>query len=209
MGAVYQARGLAGDYLLPRAAWAPHALQPIDSTVFVELAEGVDLRAGKAAVARVAEVQGAPAPQDRQEYVDAASEGANQLLGLVYVMLALAIVLALLGIGNTLSLSLHERTRELGLLRAVGQTRGQLRSMVRWESVILALLGTVSGLGLGVLFGWALVRSASTPAAGAFSLPPTQLLAVLAAGAAAGVLAALRPAHRAAKRHVLDAIATE
>jgi putative ABC transport system permease protein len=130
-------------------------------------------------------------------------------LSLVYVMLALAILIALMGIANTLSLSVHERTRELGLLRAVGQTRTQLRSMVRWESVIVALFGTTAGLGLGVLLGWALVRAASVTATGTFAAPLLQLGVVLAAGAVAGMLAGVRPARRAARLDLLTAIATE
>jgi len=167
----------------------------------------VELEAGKAAVQRVAGRYGGPPVQDREEYVEAATEGLDQLLGLVYVMLALAILIAVAGIANTLSLSVHERARELGLLRAVGQTRGQLRAMVRWESVIVAVFGTVGGLGLGVLFGWALVRTASQ--VGTFSVPLGQLAVVPVAGAVVGVLAGLRPARRAARIGVLEAIASE
>ena len=88
--------------------------------------------------------------------------GVDQFLVLVYLLLALAIVIAVIGIANTLALSVHERTRELGLLRAVGQTRPQVRSMVRWESVIIAVFGALGGLGLGVFLGWALVTAASS-----------------------------------------------
>jgi putative ABC transport system permease protein len=83
----------------------------------------------------------------------------NQMLNLVYGLLALALVIALIGIANTLALSVYERTRELGLLRAVGRTRGQLRSIVRSESVIISLLGAIEGLALGMLFGWAIVAA--------------------------------------------------
>ncbi|MGH9003738.1 MAG: ABC transporter permease, partial [Acidimicrobiia bacterium] len=110
---------------------------------------------------------------------------------------------------NTLSLSVHERTRELGLLRAVGETRGQLRSMVRWESVVIALFGTVGGVGLGIFLGWALVLAASSEGIASFSAPPGQMVTVLIAGAIVGVFAGLRPAARAAKLNVLAAIASE
>ncbi len=86
----------------------------------------------------------------------------NTILGLVYVMLALAIVIALMGIANTLSLSVYERTRELGLLRALGQTRAQTRGMIRWESVIIAVFGTLGGVILGTFLGWAVVRSSGS-----------------------------------------------
>ena len=117
-----------------------------------------------------------------------------------------------MGIANTLSLSIHERTRELGLLRAVGQTRRQLRSMVRWESVIVATFGAVGGIGLGVFLGWALVEAAgNTPGSviSEFVLPVARLAIVVVVGAIAGVLAGLRPARRAARLDVLGAIATE
>ena len=133
------------------------------------------------------------------------------MLGLVYVMLALAILIALMGIANTLSLSIHERTRELGLLRAVGATRAQLRSMVRWESVIIALFGTVGGLGVGPVprLG-AQVRGGRRARLGVFTAARRrQLVVVLVAGGVAGVLAAVRPARRAARLDVLAAIATE
>src|SRR4030095_3217556 len=100
----------------------------------------------------------APDVQTADEYVDAVAGQVDQMLNVVYVLLVLAIVIALMGIANTLSLSIHERTRELGLLRAVGQTRRQMRSMVRGESVLIASFGAVGGLALGVFLGWALVR---------------------------------------------------
>jgi putative ABC transport system permease protein len=208
VGAVYGASGVAGDYLLPRAAWAPHAAQRTDTTVFVALRSGVDPAAGRAAVRRAVASHGAPAVLDRSEYSASLSAGVDTMLAIVYVLLALAIVIALLGIANTLGLSVHERTRELGLLRAVGQTRAQLRAMVRWESVIVAVFGTLGGLGLGAFLGWALVRASSTEDVGAFSAPPGTLGAVLVAGAFAGVLAGIRPARRAARLDVLGAIAT-
>ena len=81
------------------------------------------------------------------------------MLTVIYGLLGIAVLIALMGIGNTLSLSIHERTRELGLLRAVGQSRSQLRSTVRWESVIVAVFGTIGGLGLGTFLGWGLMRA--------------------------------------------------
>ena len=98
---------------------------------------------------------------------------------LVYLLLALAIVIAVIGIANTLALSVHERTRELGLLRAVGQTRPQVRSMVRWESVIIAVFGALGGLGLGVFLGWALVKAASSGDLSVFALPPVRLAVIV------------------------------
>jgi putative ABC transport system permease protein len=208
VGAVYSARTVVGDYLLPRAAWTAHATVDIDTTVLVGLRPGVDLAAGRAAVQRVARGYGSPAVRDRAEWADALSTGVNTMLTIVYALLALAVLIALMGIANTLSLSIHERTRELGVLRALGLTRRQLRSIVRWESVLIAVFGTLGGLGLGVFLGWALVNAAAADI-GSFAAPPARLLVVLGVGAAVGVLAAARPARRAARLDLLAAIATD
>jgi putative ABC transport system permease protein len=211
VGAVYRGGdAVLGDYLLPRRAYAPHSSQDADATVLVALDDGVSLAAGRAAVERVAAGYGRPEVRDRRQYADTVAGGVRQALTVVYAMLALAILIALMGIANTLSLSIHERTRELGLLRAVGETRQQVRAMVRWESLIVALFGTVGGLGLGAFLGWALVRAAEAgDALGAFALPPAQLTVVLLVGALAGVLAGVRPARRAARLDLLAAIASE
>lgn len=205
VGAIYGVGDVAGDYLLSRQAWAPHAGQDVDTQVLVALEAGVGLAAGKVAVTAVA---GGADVMDREEYVASAAQGVDMMLGIVYVLLFLAIVIALMGIANTLSLAIHERTRELGLLRAVGQSRRQLRSMVRWESVIIALFGTAGGLVLGVFLGWALVQAASAAGFASFAAPLGQLTVVLVAGAVAGVVAGLGPARRAARLDVLAAIAT-
>jgi putative ABC transport system permease protein len=205
VGAVYGVGDVAGDYLLSREAWAPHAGQDVDTSILVGLDGGVSLAAGKAAVSAV--VGGADV-MDRKEYVASVAQGVDMMLGIVYVLLFLAVLIALTGIANTLSLAVHERTRELGLLRAVGQSRRQLRSMVRWESVIIALFGTVGGLALGVFLGWALVQAASASGFATFAAPAGQVAVVLVAGAVAGLLAGLGPARRAARLDVLAAIAT-
>jgi putative ABC transport system permease protein len=213
VGAVYNARDIAGNYLLPRAAWAPHAVQDIDTTVLIGLKDGVALETGRQAVERTADAYGAPDVEDSDQYAASLGEFVDIMLGIVYVLLALAILIALMGIANTMSLSIYERIREMGLLRAVGETRRQLRSMIRWESVIIAVFGTIGGLGVGVFLGWALVEAASAGTgdmiAPSFAAPVTLLAIVLVVGAIAGVLAGLRPARRAARLNVLEAIATE
>src|SRR5207249_5987153 len=210
IGATYDHADVMGGYLMPRAAFQPHAIQQLDMIDLVKLKSGADLTKVKAAIVQLVKPYGAPEVQDRQEYLDSVAGNVNRLLGLVYVLLFLAIIIALMGIANTLSLSVYERTRELGLLRAVGETRGQVRSMVRWESVIVALFGTVGGLLVGVFLGWALVKAASHgQEVSRFAAPVGQLVAVLVIGALAGVLAGWRPARRAARLDVLHAIATE
>jgi putative ABC transport system permease protein len=124
-------------------------------------------------------------------------------------MLFLAIFIALLGIANTLALSIYERRHEIGLLRAVGMTRGQVRSSVRWESVIIALFGTALGLVIGIVFGAAIVRSLRSAGFTGFSIPVGQLAIVAVIAAGAGVLAAIQPARKAAKLDILSSIATQ
>jgi putative ABC transport system permease protein len=203
--------GTIGGYLVPRTVWAPHAVQDVDSLVLVTAADGATVADAKTAVTRVADAYGAPDVEDRDEFAATMTSGVDMVLTMVYALLALAIVIALMGIANTLSLSIHERTRELGLLRAVGETRAQVRSMVRWESVVVALFGAVGGIGLGAFLGWALVRGVDAASGGlsVFTLPAIRLVVVLVVGGVAGVLAGLRPARRAARLDVLRAIAAE
>jgi putative ABC transport system permease protein len=133
----------------------------------------------------------------------------DQLLGLVTALLALALVIALLGITNTLALSVYERTRELGLLRAVGMSRRQTKSMIRWEAVIIVIIGAILGLSIGIFFGWALVRALADEGITTFAVPGGQLLLYMLLAVGAGILAAIPPARRAAKLNVLEAIGTE
>ncbi|WP_328634409.1 ABC transporter permease [Streptomyces sp. NBC_00356] len=209
--AVFGRSELAGEYVISREAWAPHRTQDADRLVSVTFKDGVSAADGTKAVEKVAAAYGNPDVQTRDAYAQSSASGIDMMLTLVYALLALAVVIALLGIANTLTLALHERTRELGLLRAVGQTRGQLRAMVRWESVLVAAFGTAGGLVLGGFLGWVLVKASdgASDSAFAFALPPVQLAVVALVGLAAGGLAGLRPARRAARLDVLRAIATE
>ncbi|MFE5936568.1 ABC transporter permease [Streptomyces sp. NPDC056470] len=209
--AVYGQSELAGDYIVTREAWAPHRTQDSDMLVAVTFADGVSAEDGRAAVEDVTAAYGNPEVQTRDEYAESSAGGIDMMLTLVYALLALAVLIALLGIANTLTLAVHERTRELGLLRAVGQTRAQLKAMVRWESVLVAAFGTVGGIALGGFLGWVLVKASdgASDSAFAFAVPPAQLVIVALVGLAAGVVAAWRPARRAARLDVLRAIATE
>lgn len=212
VGAVLADDDLLGGLIVTPETWAPHAPQIADFIVLIDAAEGVTVDEAKEVVLPLAAQYSAPDPLDRDEYLDLIAGQINQALSIVYALLVLAIVIALMGITNTLSLSVHERTRELGLLRAVGQTRRQLRSMVRWEAVLIALFGTLGGLGLGTLLGWALYRTLAEAESGGGGAPtpfvvPIVAMAVIAGlGALVGVLAAARPARRAARMDVLDAI---
>jgi putative ABC transport system permease protein len=207
VAAIFDHPDVTGDYLFAAAGWAPHATQPLDSMVLIKLKPGAGLGPARAAVTAAIAGTGQPRVQDRAQYQASATSGVNTILGLVYVMLALAII-ALMGVANTLSLSIHERTRELGLLRALGQSRAQTRGMVRWESVIIAVFGTLGGVILGTFLGWAVVRSSSSATLAVFAAPPLQLVLFLVLGAVTGILAGIRPARRAARLNMISAIAT-
>lgn len=206
--AIYRERDLFGDVLLHRDDWAPQGSG--DVVVLVDLAPGVDVSDGAAAVDAVGNRFLAPDSQTRDQYVDSIAGEIRVLLGLVYGLLGVAVLIALIGIANTLSLSIHERTRELGLLRAIGQTRSQLRATVRWEALLTATFGTLVGVVLGVGLAWGLVRAvAAQEQFGTFDLPLGTLVVIVVVAALAGAVAAIRPARRAARLDVLTAVAAE
>ena len=144
--------------------------------------------------------------QDRAAFIDSKNADIDTMLGLFYAMLALAIFIALLGIANTLALSICERTRELGLMRAIGMTRAQIRSMVRWEATIIAVFGSTLGLAIGTFFGWAVVRALANEGIDTLTVPVASLAVVTLIAAAAGATAAILPARRAARLDVLVAL---
>ena len=207
--AIYKTRALAGDYVLPIAAAAANFTRQLDFQVYLKLAPGVSAAQGRAAIDQVLRAYPTATLLDQAQYKAKQSQQINQLLNLVYGLLALAVLIALIGIANTLALSISERTRELGLLRAVGMTRRQLRASVRSEAVIIALFGAVEGLVVGVLFGWALVAALASSGITTLRIPIGQLLVVAVLAGAAGVLAAVVPGRRAARLDVLRAITAE
>ena len=147
--------------------------------------------------------------QTRAEYEKTQEAQVNQLLGLVYALLALAIVVALIGIVNTLMLSVFERTREIGLLRAVGMSRRQVRTMIRSEAVILSVFGAVIGIVVGTGLGIALVTSLKEQGFTDLVVPWANMIVFLVLAGLLGLIAASWPARRAAKLNILEAIATE
>ena len=180
-----------------------------DAQVFVTRAPGTSAAAALDAVKRLAADYPGVKVYDQAGFKAQQGQQVNTVLGLVYALLALAVLIALLGIGNTLALSIFERTRELGLLRAVGMTRAQLRKTIRWESVLIALQGTVLGLLIGIFFGWALVTGLKDQGIDRFAIPVVSLGVVAVLAALAGVVAAIGPSRRAAKLNVLKAIANQ
>ncbi len=173
------------------------------------VAPGVSSAAALAAVKSVTRHYPGATVLNEAQFKAQAAQPIKQLLGVIYVLLVLAVVIALLGIGNTLALSIYERIREIGLLRAVGMTRRQLRSAIRLESVVIALQGTVLGLLIGVLFGWAIIHALNLDGTSVVSIPYRTLVNIVILAALGGILAAVRPAQRAAKLNIMRAIASE
>lgn len=182
---------------------------PADSYLLITVDDGAD----PAAVQTAVEEQTAELPtvtvKDQAGFAEEQRAPIDQMLLLIYALLGLALVIAVLGIVNTLALSVIERTREVGLLRAIGLGRGQLRRMIRLEAIVIAVLGAVLGVGMGLVFGLALMTSLADDGLEVVKVPFGQLALYVVAAGLVGVLAAVFPARRAARLDVLRAIATE
>ena len=166
--------------------------------------------------ARFREVVGAAARQygigelqDRDEFIASRADIVDQSLTFIYGLLALSVVIAVFGIVLTLLLAVYERRREIGLLRAVGMTRRQVRATVRWESVITSLYGAAVGVVMGLLLGWVVILALRDQGLTTYSVPAGRIVLILALSFAIGVAAAIIPARRATKLDVLAAIASE
>ena len=146
---------------------------------------------------------------DKDGFLGEISSEIDTMLALFYALLMLAVLIALLGIANTLALSIFERTRELGLLRAVGMGRAQVRATIRWESIIIAVFGTTLGLAIGIFFGWAIVQAMADQGIDTLTVPVRSLLVVTAIAGVAGAVAAVLPARRAARLDVLHALVSD
>ncbi len=204
--AIYGTKDPIGSYAISIAAFDANVSTHADNVVLVANAPGVTMDAARHAIDRVIEAYPTATLRTRDEFKGSVADQINQILNLVYVLLAMALVIALFGIANTLALSVYERTREFGLLRAVGMSRAQVRSTVRWESVLIALLGTTLGTAIGLGFAWALVRALTDAGFNTLAIPVGQLSVIVVLAAAAAVVAAAWPARRAARLDVLQAI---
>ncbi|NUR40466.1 MAG: FtsX-like permease family protein, partial [Streptomyces sp.] len=147
--------------------------------------------------------------RDQTDYKQELKDQIGQLLNMVYGLLALAIIVAVLGVVNTLALSVVERTREIGLMRAIGLSRRQLRRMIRMESVVIALFGALLGLGLGMGWGATAQKLLALEGLNVLDIPWPTIIGVFVGSAFVGLFAALVPAFRAGRMNVLNAIATE
>lgn len=207
--AIFKDNRLNSGFVLALTDYQRHYSDQLDVLTLVKAKPGVEPAASRAAIDRVAADFPTVQVRDQAEYKQQQADQINQILVLFYVLLGLAVVIAFIGIINTLALSVLERIRELGLLRAVGMTQRQLRAMIRWEAVIIASLGAVLGLLVGVFFGWTLVSALDDQGITEFALPVGSLLGMVIAAALVGVIAAIFPGRRAAKIDVLRAITTE
>src|SRR3954447_6089313 len=197
----------SSDYILSLADW-DHFTDPVDFYVGVLKPPGVSTAKAAKVVNRIADNIGGIEADNKAEFIDRQLSQFNKILGLMYVLLLLAVVIALVGIVNTLALSIYERTREIGLLRAVGMSRVQLRRMIRGEALIVATFGSLLGLGIGLVFGFLLITALSDEGV-SFSIPFVQLVIFLILAGFAGLLAGVPPARRAARLDVLHAINAE
>ena len=206
IGGIYQGNALIQGYLVSSAYFLAHfrALHPGAILARTNGSPGVETAVSNA-LAPYADVQ----VQTRAQFEQTQVASVNRLLGLIYALLALAVLIALIGIVNTLMLSVLERTREIGLLRAVGMRRPQVRSMIRSEAVILAMFGAVTGIVIGTLMGLALVASLRQQGITETAVPVVRLVEFLVLAALLGLVAASWPARRAARLDVLAAIATQ
>ena len=201
--------GLIGDFMVPRTVIARQFGQRDDDLQFIAVQAGANVDAVQTRIERlldrrfpVAEVQ------NKEEFKDTITGGVNQFLTLIYALLSLSVIVSLFGIVNTLVLSIHERTRELGMMRAIGTSRRLVRRIVRYESVITALIGAALGLVVGFILG--VVTTIALEDEGfLLSIPVASLIAFAILAVIAGVLAAILPARRASRLNVLEALAYE
>ena len=196
------------NYVASREMFADAPTPIFDSFVYIKAAQGAVIDDVRDRVAAISSDAGIGSLQTRDEFIDEQAAQVNQILALIYGLLGLSILIAIVGIVITLLLSVFERRREIGLLRAVGMTRSQVRTTVRWESVITSLLGAVSGVVLGIVMGIVVVAALSGDSQIGFSLPVTSTIVIVLISFVLGVVAAIYPARRATKVDVVQAIAT-
>ena len=209
VGGIYTPDALISGFLVSLDTLNPHLTTARDADIALNPAPGVSLPTAQASLLNDLRAYPQLSGLTRTQYKNLISAGLNTFLNLIYVLLGLAIFIAVVGIVNTLALSVLERTRELGLLRAVGMTRGQTREMVAWESVIIALLGAVLGLAVGSGLGIALVSALHSDGISQTAVPGNNLILYAVAAGLFGIVAAIFPAIRASRVDILRAVTTE
>ena len=207
---IYDRDALIGaGYLLTFADFQANVTSRLDAAVLVRYTSAADPTAANSGVAKALRDFPDVVVKDQTEFVAEQQAHVDQMLGLVTAMLLLAVVIAVLGIVNTLVLSVFERTRELGLLRAVGGTRRQVRAVIRREALLMAALGALAGVALGASVGAATARALDGQGVTSLAVPAGSLAGYMVVATVVGVLAAIGPARRASRVDVLTAITVE
>ncbi len=204
---IYLANQLVGPYLLDQSA-SQQFTNRLDSVLLVEARKGVSADQVRASVDQVVAAEPTVEVLNRAEFTKSTTSQIDTVTTIITILLGLSILIAVLGIVNTLALAVIERTHELGLLRAVGLSRRQTRRMVTVEAVIVSVFGALLGIGVGSVFGIAFQRALADQGIDQLSFPAGRLVVFVVVAGLAGVLAALLPARRAARLDVLRAIAT-
>ena len=206
--ALYTHDDLAGNRVVSRETFAGTTVSSFDFSVYVTLEKDADNAKVRAALQKAIDDYGQGKLLSKDEYIDEQAGQVNQLLGLIYGLLGLSLIIAVVGIVITLLLSVFERQREIGLLRAVGMTRSQVRTTVRWETVITSFLGVALGILLGMGLGWVIVYALRDQGLTSFEIPARTTIIIMVMSFVVGVLAAVYPAWRATKVDMLDALNT-
>ncbi|MBT8240499.1 MAG: ABC transporter permease, partial [Acidimicrobiia bacterium] len=207
VGAIFQSSTVMDqDYLINTNGWEARFGNTLDWWAAALIADGVSPEVAAATMAELA-AQYPQAPFESQTQFRESIQGQiDSILVAINAMLVLAIIIALIGIANTLALSVFERTREIGLLRAVGMSRRQTRRMIRWEAAQVALFGSILGIGLGLVFGWGVVAALPDSFVSTLAFPVTRIIILVVVCGLSGLVAAALPARRASRLNVLDAI---
>ncbi|MGP4003952.1 ABC transporter permease [Streptomyces sp. 8N706] len=206
---VYESNEMINGVFVSTAVVDPHLEKVADQQVLVKVENGASDKAEQSIVEALGE-NPAIQIQDKQAISDKIGDQINLLLNMLYGLLAMAVLIAVLGVVNTLAMSVFERKHEIGMLRAIGLDRAKVKRMVRLESVVISLFGAVLGIGLGIFLAWAAGRSiAANVSTYSMRIPFDRIAVFLVMAALVGVLAALWPARRAARLNALEAIKAE
>ncbi|MFV1989272.1 MAG: ABC transporter permease [Acidimicrobiales bacterium] len=209
VAAIYSNAALFTNYVMDADLVNAHSAPGGDLFIGVSLVDGVSEDEGRAALETVKDTNPSIKIQNAEEYKKDVGAQIDQGLLFIFMMLLLTIIIAFFGVAITMSLSVFERTREIGLLRAVGMSKRQTRSMIRWESAVVSAFGALMGTVVGVAFGWVAVTALPEAIVSDFAIPGVRLVLIVVISTLIGLLAGLWPAVRAGKMNVLDAIVFE
>jgi putative ABC transport system permease protein len=209
VGGVYADSTIAGNWLIGLDLLASvSTAEPVDFFIGAKISDGVEISDARRAVEAIAEDFPSAEVQDQAEFQQSQEDQIDQLLTIIYGLLAISIAIAVLGIANTMALSVFERTREFGLLRAVGMSKRTLKRSIRWEAIIVAVFGASLGVVVGIPLGAAVASVLPDTIVTTIVIPFGTIVNILIAAVVVGIVAAIGPARRAAKLDVLQAISS-